>query len=109
MKKNIAVIMGGYTSEFEISLKSGGVVQKHLNSEKYDVYPVVITKNRWTYTTENGEVFPIQKGDFSLELPHKKVTFSAVFNAIHGSPGEDGKIQAYLELLGIPQTACNFL
>lgn len=108
MKKNIAVIMGGYTSEFEISLKSGQVVASHLNLEKYEVYPVVITKNRWTFTTPTGEVYPIQKGDFSLELPHKKVKFDGVFNAIHGSPGEDGKIQAYLELLGIPQTACDF-
>ncbi|MFT4791113.1 MAG: D-alanine-D-alanine ligase [Arcticibacterium sp.] len=108
MKKNIAVIMGGYTSEFEISLKSGGVVVAHLSGEKYEVYPVVITKNRWTYTTKNGEVYPIQKGDFSLELPHKKVCFDAVFNAIHGSPGEDGRIQAYLEIIGIPQTSCDY-
>ncbi len=108
MKKNIAVIMGGYTSEFEISLKSGAVVASHLDPEKYEVYPIVITKNRWTFTTPQGEVYPVQKGDFSLELPHKKVSFDGVFNAIHGSPGEDGKIQAYLELLGIPQTACDF-
>ena len=54
--------MGGYTSEFEISLKSGQVVASHLNPEKYEVYPVVITKNRWTFTTPTGEVYPIQKG-----------------------------------------------
>ncbi|MDG2414995.1 MAG: D-alanine--D-alanine ligase, partial [Flavobacteriaceae bacterium] len=108
MKKTIAVIMGGYTSEFEISLKSGSVVAAHLDPEKYEVYPIVISKNRWTYTTDQGAVYPIQKGNFSLELPHKQVLFDGVFNAIHGSPGEDGKIQAYLELLGIPQTACNF-
>ena len=108
MKKTIAVIMGGYTSEFEISLKSGAVVAAHLNPEKYEVYPIVITKNRWTYTTVHGAVYPIQKENFSLELPHKQVVFDGVFNAIHGSPGEDGKIQAYLELLGIPQTACDF-
>ncbi len=108
MKKTIAVIMGGYTSEFEISLNSGSVVAAHLDPEKYEVYPIVISKNRWTYTTDHGAVYPIQKGNFSLELPHKQVFFDGVFNAIHGSPGEDGKIQAYLEFLGIPQTACNF-
>ncbi len=108
MKKTIAVIMGGYTSEFEISLKSGAVVAAHLDPDKYEVYPIVITKNRWTYTTDHGAVYAIQKENFSLELPHKKVLFDGVFNAIHGSPGEDGKIQAYLELLGIPQTACDF-
>ena len=95
MKKTIAVIMGGYTSEFEISLKSGAVVAAHLDPDKYEVYPIVITKNRWTYTTDHGAVYAIQKENFSLELPHKKVLFDGVFNAIHGSPGEDGKIQAY--------------
>ena len=89
--------MGGYTSEFEISLKSGAVVAAHLDPDKYEVYPIVITKNRWTYTTDYGAVYAIQKENFSLELPHKKVLFDGVFNAIHGSPGEDGKIQAYLE------------
>lgn len=108
IKKNIAVIMGGYTSEFEISLKSGGVVVAHLNSEKYEVYPIVITKNRWSYTALDGTVYPVLKEDFSLDLPTKKIVFHAVFNAIHGSPGEDGKIQAYLELVGIPQTSCDF-
>ena len=66
MKKTIAVIMGGYTSEFEISLKSGAVVAAHLDPDKYEVYPIVITKNRWTYTTDHGAVYAIQKENFSL-------------------------------------------
>ena len=107
MKKTIAVIMGGYTSEFEISLNSGSVVAAHLDPEKYEVYPIVISKNRWTYTTDHGAVYPIQKGNFSLELPHKQVLFDGVFNAIHGSPGEDGIMQAYFELLSIPHTSCD--
>lgn len=108
MKKTIAVIMGGYTSEFDISLKSGAVVCSQLDPEKYEVYPIVVSKNRWTYTTEQGVVYPVQKTNFTLELPEKQVVFDAVFNAIHGSPGEDGKIQAYFELIGIPQTASDF-
>lgn len=107
MKKNIAIVMGGYSSEHGISLKSGNVVYRYLDSEKYNPYRIVITKDKWVYLNDSDEEFPVEKSDFSLELQGTKISFDCVFNAIHGTPGEDGLLQAYFELLGIPQTSCN--
>ncbi|WP_299368230.1 D-alanine--D-alanine ligase [Winogradskyella sp.] len=107
MKKNIAIIMGGYSSEYEISLKSGNVVYDTLNKEKYNVYRIHIFKSKWVYVNDDNEEFPVDKNDFSIRVNDTKITFNCVFNAIHGSPGEDGYMQAYFELLDIPQTSCN--
>lgn len=106
MKKKIGIIMGGYSSEYEISLKSGNVVFNTLNSEKYDAYQLHIFKDKWVYVDNNNHDFPIDKNDFSVSVKGKKITFDCVFNAIHGSPGEDGYMQSYLELLNIPHTSC---
>ncbi|WP_224489822.1 D-alanine--D-alanine ligase [Robertkochia flava] len=105
-KKNIGVIMGGYTSEFQISLKSGQVVCDTLNKEHYRVFPLHLLKDKWTGFLEDGTELDIDRSDFSLNAEGEKITFDCIFNAIHGSPGENGYIQAYLELLGIPQTSC---
>ncbi|GFS03996.1 D-alanine--D-alanine ligase [Elysia marginata] len=100
--------MGGYTPEYDISLKSGGVVQQYLPKEKYDVYPVLISKEKWVYASNEGKEYPIDKSDFSISVDSKKVSFDCVFNTIHGSPGEDGMMAAYFELIGMPQTSCGF-
>ena len=107
MKKNIAIIMGGYSSEYEISLKSGNVVFNTLDKNKYNAYRVHIFKDKWVYVNDLNEEFPIDKNDFSVLINDTKIEFDCVFNAIHGSPGEDGRMQAYFELLGIPQTSCD--
>lgn len=107
MKKNIAIIMGGYSSEVEISMMSGEVVYKHLNKEKYNGYKVHILKEKWVAVIGENE-YPINKGDFSFFLNDTKVSFDCVFNAIHGHPGEDGTILAYFELLGIKHTSAPF-
>lgn len=107
MKKNIAIIMGGYSSEYHISIKSGNVVHKYLDRSKYNPYRIIITKDRWVYLDETGNEHPLGKSDFSLTIDGDQVQFDCVFNAIHGTPGEDGLMQAYFELLGIPQTSCN--
>lgn len=107
-KKNIAIIMGGYSSEYKISLKSGSVVYKHLNKNKYNPYTIHIFKEKWMHVDDNGNEFPINKNDFSITLKNKKITFDCVFNAIHGSPGEDGYMQAYFSLLRIPISGCSF-
>ncbi|GGI56927.1 D-alanine--D-alanine ligase [Winogradskyella haliclonae] len=99
--------MGGYSSEYGISLKSGHVVYETLDRNKYVPYAIHIFKDKWVYVAESGEETLINKGDFSILIKGKKVTFDCVFNAIHGSPGEDGFMQAYFELLGIPQTSCS--
>jgi D-alanine-D-alanine ligase len=106
--KNVAIIMGGYSSEYQISLTSGGVVYQYLDKTKYNLFKVHIFKNKWVYVDELNEEFPINKNDFSIEANGKKITFDVVFNAIHGTPGEDGLMQAYFELLGIPQTSCDY-
>lgn len=106
MKKNIAIIMGGYSSEYEISLKSGQVVYETLNPEQYEAYRIHIFKDKWVYVDPNNIEFPIDKNDFSVTINGNKITFDCVFNAIHGTPGEDGFMQGYLELLKIPHTSC---
>ncbi|SDF38461.1 D-alanine--D-alanine ligase [Cellulophaga baltica] len=107
MKKNIAIIMGGYSSEYKISLKSGSVVYKYTDKEKFNLFSIHIFKEKWVYVNENNEEFPVNKHDFSIEINHQKITFDCVFNAIHGSPGEDGLMQSYFEILNIPQTSCD--
>lgn len=106
MKKNIAIIMGGYSSEYEISLKSGNVVYEALDSEIYNLFRIHIFKDKWVYVDDAEQEFPIDKNDFSVTINSSKITFDCVFNAIHGSPGEDGFMQAYFKLLDIPQTSC---
>lgn len=106
--KNVAIIMGGYSSEYQISLKSGEVVYQHLDSSLYTPYRVHILKDKWVVVLDNSSEYLIDKNDFSVTIDQKKITFDVVFNAIHGTPGEDGLMQAYLELIGLPQTSCNF-
>lgn len=107
MKKNIAIIMGGYSSEYQISLTSGNVVYQTLLDSKYSPYRVHIFKDKWVGLDANNNEFPIDKNDFSLTINSTKITFDCVFNAIHGAPGENGFIQGYLEMLNIPHTSCN--
>ncbi len=108
MKKNIAIIMGGYSSEVEISLKSGAVAYQYLNRNLYVPYKVHILKEKWVVVDDDGHEFAINKHDFSAIVHGKHITFDCVFNAIHGHPGEDGTILAYLELLGIKHTSAPF-
>ncbi|QSS97358.1 D-alanine--D-alanine ligase [Psychroflexus sp. ALD_RP9] len=108
MKKNIAILMGGYSSEYEISLKSGEVVYKYLPKEKYQIFRAHILKNEWYALTPEEEKIPINKADFSIEVNGEKIKFDCAFNTIHGTPGEDGLIQAYLQNLDIPQTASDY-
>ncbi|WP_271393962.1 D-alanine--D-alanine ligase [Aequorivita sinensis] len=108
-KKNIAVAMGGYSSEFEISIKSGGVVCESLDKNKYNVYPIHILESGWYYVAENGTKYPVNKADFSFENDSEtSIVPDAVFNTIHGTPGEDGYLQAYWDLLGIPHTSADY-
>ncbi len=108
MKKNIAIIMGGYSSEVEISLKSGAVVYQHLNRELYNPYRVHILKDKWIVIDDDNNETPINKHDFSTKINGKDIIFDCVFNAIHGHPGENGVLLAYFELLGIKHTSAPF-
>ncbi|MEH6620198.1 D-alanine--D-alanine ligase [Maribacter arcticus] len=108
MKKNIAIIMGGYSSEYKISLNSGNVVYNYLNKDKFNLFRIHIFKNKWVYVDDSDKETMIDRNDFSISLNGSSIKFDCVFNAIHGSPGEDGLMQAYFELLGIKHTSCNF-
>ena len=107
-KKHIAVVMGGYSSEFEISLKSGNVVCDFIDSNKYHIYPVHILKEGWDYIAPNGKKHPVNKANFSFFDGTTVVQPDVVFNTIHGTPGEDGYLQAYLSLVKMPQTSAPF-
>ena len=100
--------MGGYSSEVNISLKSGNVVYEYLNKDKFDCYRIHLLKDKWVYVDEQGDEYAVNKHDFSVNINEQIVVFDCIFNAIHGTPGEDGLMQAYFELLGIPQTSCNY-
>ena len=106
--KNIAIIMGGYSSEYKISLISGNVVYQFLDKTKYNGFRIHIFKEKWVYVDDNEAEFPIDKNDFSTTVNGTKITFDCVFNAIHGTPGEDGLMQAYFELIGMPQSSCDY-
>lgn len=105
--KKIAVVCGGDSGEFEISMKSGRVVVDHLNKDKYQAYMILIQGREWNYISVDGKKFPVDKNDFSMMLNNEKIVFDAVFNAIHGTPGEDGKLLGYLDMLHIPYTSCS--
>ncbi len=108
IKKKIAIIMGGYSNEYHISLKSGKVVYQFLKGTPYEPYSILIEREKWVYLAPDGAEHPIDRHDFSVMLNDQKVVFDCVFNAIHGTPGEDGLLQAYFQLLGLPQTSCDF-
>ena len=98
--------MGGFSSESAISLKSGQVVFERLPKDLYNVYRIEIKREKWVYIDPKNQEFPVNVSDFSVEIEQKKIHFDCIFNAIHGAPGEDGFIQAYFDLLKIPQTSC---
>jgi len=100
--------MGGFSSEIDISIKSGNVVYKHLDTTIYNPYKVHILKEKWVLVDENDAEFVINKDDFSTTINNIKITFDCVFNAIHGAPGENGTILAYFNLLNIPHTSAPF-
>ncbi|TDS57552.1 D-alanine--D-alanine ligase [Myroides indicus] len=106
--KHVAVVMGGYSSEYKISLASGKVVCNTLDRSKYIPYAIHILPDRWVYVDEDNTEYFIDKNDFSVDYNGKKIVFDVVFNAIHGTPGEDGLLQAYFELIGMPHTSCGF-
>ena len=108
MKQNIAVVAGGTSHEYVISMRSAETVLGCLDRSAFAPYLVVVELDRW-YAKVDGQELPINKDNFSFSLNGQTITFSAAYNIIHGTPGEDGKIQGYFELLGIPYTGCNVL
>jgi D-alanine-D-alanine ligase len=106
-KKNIAILAGGDSSEFGISMLSASVVEENIKAN-YNTYLIEIKSGEWNYLN-NGNRTPINKDDFSLSIANQKITFDLAFIAIHGTPGEDGKLQGYFDILGIKYSTSGLL
>lgn len=108
MKKPvIAFVTGGYSSESVISYKSAVTIERNLDRERYEVYRIDITPERWFYKSPDGKEVPVRRDDFTIETATGTIHFDAVFVGIHGTPGEDGKLQGYFDLLDLPYTSCD--
>lgn len=108
MKKNVAILAGGNSSEFPVSMNSAKTIQDTLDSNRYNIYLVIISGNSWTLQFK-GQSIEINKNDFSCIINHKKIKFDCAFIIIHGTPGENGLLQGYFETLHIPYTTCGVL
>ncbi|MEI7733861.1 MAG: D-alanine--D-alanine ligase [Ferruginibacter sp.] len=107
MKKKIALVTGGYSGEAVISYKSAVTIEKNIDGNKWDCYKIDINPNGWYYMGAEGNSVPVDKNDFSITLEGNKIKFDAVLIGLHGTPGEDGKLQGYFDCLGIPYTSCD--
>ncbi|MBL0272192.1 MAG: D-alanine--D-alanine ligase [Chitinophagaceae bacterium] len=107
MKKNIALVTGGFSGEAVISYKSAVTIDNNLDRNLFNIYKIDINPEGWFYELTDGRRIELDKNDFSLQLDNVKIKFDAVFIGMHGTPGEDGKLQGYFDLLKIPYTGCN--
>lgn len=105
-KKRIAFVTGGYSNEAVISYKSAVTIENNIDKDKYDVYKIDMHPTGWWHETEEGDDVAVDKNDFSININGSKITFDAVLIGIHGTPGEDGKLQGYFDMLKIPYTSC---
>ena len=99
--------MGGDSGEYEVSIASASQVKDNLDAERFEVFPVLIRNGTWTYTHENGTKIPFDRNSHALLINGEQVKFDCAYIAIHGTPGEDGKLQGYLDIAGIPYTTCD--
>lgn len=107
MLKTIAIVAGGYSGEYEVSINSAAQVAARLSPAKFCTFVVEITRQGWVARDADKNEFDIDKNDFTIVTPSGKIKPDAVFMAIHGTPGEDGKLQGYFDMLGIPHTTCH--
>ncbi|NQV01217.1 MAG: D-alanine--D-alanine ligase, partial [Bacteroidia bacterium] len=105
---NVAIVVGGDSGEYEISMMSGQQVEKEIDRKRFDPYLLEIRSDHWRCISDGKEV-EVDKNDFTVNWNGKKIRFDVVFNAIHGTPGENGKLQGYLDMLKIPYTSCNLM
>lgn len=103
----IALLAGGNSSEREIALQSAAQIAAALDKEKYNVKVIDLHHRDWIYTAPDGRKFPLDKNDFSLTVDGVRTEFEYALIIIHGTPGEDGKLQGYLDIMGIPYSSCS--
>ena len=109
MKRTIAIIAGGDTSEFHVSLRSAQGVYSFIDKEKYNLYIVEMEGLRWEVSLSDGGKAPIDRNDFSFTVNGEKTVFDFAYITIHGTPGEDGRLQGYFDLLRLPYSCCGVL
>lgn len=109
MKKNIAIIAGGDSSEIVVSLKSAAGIYSFIDKDKYNLYIAIVKRDEWSVELSNGEHTPIDKNDFSFRENGEIKHFDFAYITIHGTPGEDGRLQAYFDLIGMPYSSCGML
>ena len=107
MKKKVALVTGGLSGEAQISYKSAVTVNSNLDRSKFDVFQIDVNPSGWWYTPENGTPQKVNRDDFSITDSGSKINFDVVLLCIHGTPGEDGKLQGYFDMLGLPYTSCD--
>lgn len=120
--KNIALVMGGFSGEHLVSLGGGQQIYQAIDKSKYNVYRIVVGKvlshnadnmltidrQQWYWIDPHGAELPVDRSDFSITVEGKKVHFDLAFIIVHGNPGENGVLQGYFDMLGIPYTTCGF-
>ena len=107
MKKKVALVTGGLSGEAQISYKSAVTVNSNLDRNKFEVYQIDINPSGWWYTPENSAPQKVNRDNFSISDGGNKINFDVVLLCIHGTPGEDGKLQGYFDMLGLPYTSCD--
>ncbi len=109
MKPIVAIVAGGDSSEWQVSLRSAAGLNEFIDSERYQKYLVTIVGTTWQVELPSGEKLPIDKNDFSFVMNGEKVKFDFAYITIHGTPGENGILQGYFDLIGLPYSCCGVL
>jgi D-alanine-D-alanine ligase len=107
MKPRIALVTGGYSGEAVISYKSARTIQNNIDRDKFDVYWIDLRTDGWFLVDDDGNEFPVNRDDFSVSMDGSKLEFDAAFIGMHGTPGEDGKLQGYFDMIRMPYTSCD--
>ncbi|CCC14234.1 hypothetical protein SMACR_08692 [Sordaria macrospora] len=118
-KKNIAVVVGGYSGEYDVSISTGAAIYTNVDRSRYNLYKIVIPRDpkaAWYHLTDSSQEIPVDRNDFSVTLPsssgsgenNQKIKFDLAYISIHGNPGENGVLQGYFDMLGLPYTSCGF-
>src|SRR6476646_10861722 len=107
MKKKIALVTGGFSGEAVISYRSANTIYNHLDKDQFEVYKIDINPEGWFYEDASGIKTKVSKKDFTIQHDGKRIVFDAIFIGMHGTPGEDGKLQGYFDMLGLRYTSFN--
>ena len=109
MKKNVAIVWGGYSSEAVVSAKSMEGICSFIDQTKYAIYPVKIDREKWTARLSDGTMADVDKNDFSILASNGKIKIDFAYITIHGTPGEDGHLQGYFDMIGLPYSSCGMM